>query len=192
MIIFVKNPVLGKAKTRLAQSIGDEAALEVYRYLLNYTFQISYRLPVDKAVYYAQHLGVNDVWSPAYYHQEVQQGASLGERMTQAFQKAFERGFRRVLILGSDCLELKTHHLEEAFLKLQAYNFVIGPAKDGGYYLLGMNYFEDSIFENKNWSTDSVLQDTLKDIESLGASYYLLPTLSDIDHVEDLEGFEAN
>ena len=120
------------------------------------------------------------------FEKHLQNGADLGERMQNAFAEAFARGQQRVLIIGSDCVELETYMIKEAFAVLENNDVVIGPAKDGGYYLLGMRKFYPTLFENKPWSSEDLLMDTIIDLKKLNAPYYLLKTLSDIDHVEDL------
>lgn len=186
LIIFVKNPEKGKVKTRLAKDIGDDQALHVYHRLLQYTKSISKPLNSEKIVYYSDFIDNNDLWDNMTFEKHLQDGADLGERMQNAFAEAFARGQQRVLIIGSDCVELETYMIKEAFAVLENNDVVIGPAKDGGYYLLGMRKFYPTLFENKPWSSDDLLMDTIIDLKKLNAPYYLLKTLSDIDHVEDL------
>jgi uncharacterized protein len=186
LIIFVKNPEKGKVKTRLAKDIGDDQALHVYHRLLQYTKGISKPLNSEKLVYYSDFIDNNDLWDNMTFEKHLQNGADLGERMQNAFAEAFARGQQRVLIIGSDCVELETYMIKEAFAVLESNDVVIGPAKDGGYYLLGMRKFYPTLFENKPWSSEDLLMDTIIDLKKLNAPYYLLKTLSDIDHVEDL------
>lgn len=186
LIIFVKNPELGKVKTRLAASVGNEAALTIYRQLLRKTREVTRPVPVDKVVYYSVSIDHNDLWENEHYHKACQQGPDLGERMKNAFQKSFAEGYERVCIIGSDCMEISSSLIEEAFEKLQSSDAVIGPSQDGGYYLLGMNRFMLQLFENKAWSTDTVFASTLDDLNAPGMSYCELPVLNDVDTVEDL------
>lgn len=186
LIIFVKNPEKGKVKTRLAKDIGDDQALHVYHRLLQYTKSISKPLNSEKLVYYSDFIDNNDLWDNMTFEKHLQNGADLGERMQNAFAEAFARGQQRVLIIGSDCVELETYMIKEAFAVLESNDVVIGPAKDGGYYLLGMRKFYPTLFENKPWSSEDLLMDTIIDLKKLNAPYYLLKTLSDIDHAEDL------
>lgn len=186
LIIFVKNPELGKVKTRLAASLGKEAALAIYRQLLRKTREVTEPVTVDKVVYYSERIDRNDLWENDYYHKACQQGPDLGERMKNAFQKAFEEGYERVCIMGSDCMEISSSLIEEAFEKLQNSDAVIGSSQDGGYYLVGMNQFIPQLFENKAWSTDTVFSATLDDLNTLGMSHCELPVLSDVDTAEDL------
>lgn len=184
LIIFVRNPVLGKVKTRLAEGIGDEKALMVYRHLLQHTHAITVNLPVTKFVYYAGSLNKNDLWNG--FEKRLQLGNDLGERMKNAFTELFETGFKNICIIGSDCYELSSDILADAFEKLNKAEAVIGPASDGGYYLLGINKPVPEFFIDKNWSTDTVFTDTLKDASALNLSLYQLPMLQDIDTETDL------
>lgn len=187
LLIFTKNTIPGTVKTRLAKDIGDAKALEVYEHLLAYTQQITQNLPVtDKAVYYSRYVETNDLWSNEYYQKFVQQGEGLGERMNNAFVEGFDQAYTSIIIIGSDCIEITQAIIQEAFEALKNNDFVIGPARDGGYYLLGMNQLYSKVFQNKTWSTDTVFQETMRDLESISTNIYQLPQLSDVDTVEDL------
>lgn len=105
--------------------------------------------------------------------------------MKAAFQEVFSAGYKNILIIGSDCLQLNLKIIEDAFIMLKEKDTVVGPAKDGGYYLLGMNSMQNFIFENKEWSTSSVFSDTIYDIEQHQLSVGLLPQLLDVDTEED-------
>ena len=179
LIIFVRNPVLGKVKTRIAASIGDEKALSVYKHLLQHTKNITEHLAVIKFVFYADEMAINDLWNG--YEKCLQSGIDLGERMSNAFECLFEKGFTKIVIIGSDCFELDEKMIAAAFLKLNEYDIVIGPATDGGYYLLGMQSPFKNLFENITWSSDSVLRETIKKIEQHKLSFFLMPLLNDVD-----------
>lgn len=188
LLIFVKHPEAGKSKTRLAAGIGQENALAVYRELLEYTCSLARALSVDVQVWYGNQMPEQDLWSEAGFERLQQQGASLGERMEYAFQAGFDRNYERIAIIGSDCATVTQAHLEQAFSSLKVHDFVIGPATDGGYYLLGMKRMYRQVFRDKNWSTDTVLVDTITDLQSAKISHQLLETLSDVDNKEDLVG----
>ena len=184
LILFVKNPELGKVKTRLAKDAGDENALKIYESLLAHTRQITLELPVDRLLYYSSWIDQQDDWNAEQFQKRLQTGDDLGSRMSNAFAEAFNQ-YDQVLIIGSDCAQLNEQMIEHAMEQLKFYPFVIGPSEDGGYYLLGMQKFTPSVFANIPWSTKEVLLHTLDRIRALEASYYLLPKLSDIDYLED-------
>ncbi|MCB9236035.1 MAG: TIGR04282 family arsenosugar biosynthesis glycosyltransferase [Bacteroidia bacterium] len=186
LMIFVKNPELGKVKTRLARTLGEEKALQVYRFLLDHTREVAREVGVDRAVFYSSFADENDSWGEEFFQKYVQEGDDLGERMENAFAKAFAMGYKSVVIIGSDCLELSSQHLNDAFAALIDHDTVVGPARDGGYYLLGMNKIHPEFFLDKQWSTDSVLPNTLRNILELKLSHVLLAELSDVDFEEDL------
>lgn len=188
LLIFARNPVLGKVKTRLAKSIGDENALDIYQLLLKHTVAVTKNLKVDKRICYSENPVDDDIWSAKIYQKTAQSGNDLGQRMQHAFQTAFEEGYQRVVVIGTDLLELKQTHIEEAFRKLDNCDFVFGPAVDGGYYLLGMCELKPQLFAQKKWGTNSVLEDSLKDL--YGEKVCLLETLNDIDVVEDIVEIE--
>ncbi len=186
LIIFVKNEEVGKTKTRLAASIGDEQALEVYRKLLEWTVEQTRDLEVVKEVWYSRFVAENDIWETGDYKKELQVGKNLGERMSNAFRESFgEESFEKVVIIGSDCAELTSGVIQEAFQKLEEYEFVIGPAEDGGYYLLGMRNYHREVFEGIEWSTGSVFDKTIEKIRELSAGYATLEQLNDVDTIED-------
>ena len=185
LIIFTRNPELGKVKTRLATTIGDAAALEVYHKLLEHTVDITQTLKVDKFIFYSEQIQENDHWDTTIYYKELQKGTNLGERMHHAFELLFKKGYRQIIIVGSDIFELTTKNIQEAFTGLDTANFVVGPALDGGYYLLGMNTLNKSLFEHKKWGTSTVLKATLKNLANEKVA--LLATKNDIDTYDDLK-----
>lgn len=185
IIIFVRNPELGKVKTRLAVTVGDHAALEIYKQLLQHTFDITDPIAADKYVYYHEEILEADIWNATGYYKKLQQGNDLGEKMNLAFAAVFSKGYHKVIIIGSDCLLLSSGIIEEAFIALDNHDTVIGPAKDGGYYVLGMKKIIPSVFENKKWSTDTVCDDTLKTILAAGLTAGFLPVLTDVDTEAD-------
>ena len=185
LIIFIKNPETGKVKTRLAKDIGNENALTIYKHLLAHTRKIAIEVKANRFLFYAEKISLRDDWPESDFKKFVQQGDDLGLRMLNAFEKAFLNS-QKVIIIGSDCMELTPDIIEKAFLELNNHDFVIGPAKDGGYYLLGMKVTEHRLFQNKKWSTQTIAADTLKDISDLNKTCYILTQLSDIDTIEDL------
>lgn len=187
LMLFVRKPELGKVKTRLAKDLGEEKALEIYIKLLEHTRRISGSLEADKRVYYAGEIAEQDIWDVAVYQKEVQPNGDLGQKMEYAFSTAFEEGYKAVVIIGSDCYELNQTIIEQAYALLGEHDVVLGPAVDGGYYLLGMKQIHNSFFRNKRWSTEHVFADTLADIRQSNLSYALLPTLSDVDHAKDVD-----
>ena len=189
LIIFVKNPVLGKVKTRLAEGTGAEKALEIYLQLLELTRKIAEKANCTKHVFYSDEIE-NDAWDDDKFNKHLQEGNDLGERMKKAFEKVFALGAKKAVIIGSDCPQLNSEIVNESFKILSQKDVTIGPAKDGGYYLLGMNKLHGFLFENKEWSTDSVFEDTVVDLMENRLSYGRLETLSDLDNIYDLHLLE--
>jgi len=189
LLIFTRNPELGKCKTRLAATVGNESALEIYKFLLHHTANLSKNVSAAKQVWYSEEVWENDIWDNAIFDKRLQQGTDLGVRMANAFQAGFASGFERIIGIGSDMYDLNQKDLEKAFAALKNKDFVIGPAEDGGYYLLGMTEFKDEVFKNKAWGTDTVLQDTLKDLPDLNTQ--LLEVRNDVDVYTDIEAIAA-
>ena len=138
----------------------------------------------DIQVYFSDVI-INSKWPNSQRY--VQSKGDLGQRMTQAFLKAFEDGYENVVCIGSDLPDMTSEIIEDAFLKLEKNDFVFGPASDGGYYLVGMNQPGTYIFKNKPWSTDQLLELTRSEIESQKQIYTLLDVLNDIDTIDDLK-----
>lgn len=185
IIVFVRNPQLGKVKTRLAHSIGNQKALNVYKWLLEHTHNVLCNYNCDCAIFFSEQIDNDGLWNEKCFKKFIQNGNTLGEKMNNAFEKGFEIGYHKIIILGSDLPDLSCDLIQDAFRKLTLNDYVIGPSEDGGYYLLGMKKLNSTLFKNKKWSTNSVYIDTLKDIK--GCDVGLLAKLNDIDTFEDLK-----
>ncbi|NJW53111.1 TIGR04282 family arsenosugar biosynthesis glycosyltransferase [Salinimicrobium oceani] len=185
LLIFTRNPEAGKVKKRLAATIGNEAALNIYLHLLAHTAKITRELHAEKWVFYSEEIPQEDIWDKDIFSKKLQQGSDLGERMENAFRSGFEAGFRNIIIIGSDLYDLSKEDLEMAFLELQQAEAVIGPAKDGGYYLLGLKSLSSKIFKKKNWGGSSVFTSTLTDLKNHKLTQ--LEPRNDIDRFEDLQ-----
>ncbi len=184
VIIFIKNPALGKVKTRLAATIGDEAALAVYHKLSQRAREVALALDVPRHLFYSDFIDHNDDWDNTLFIKKQQAGADLGERMHLAFVNTLHTSHKAVII-GSDCPLLTPEIVQLALDQLDEHPFVLGPALDGGYYLLGMRKPSPELFENMEWSTEDVAKITLERMAESGASCFLLPALPDIDVEED-------
>ncbi len=185
LIIFTRNPVLGKVKKRLAAKIGDSAALRLYEFLLKHTFEVTRELTCDKVVYYSEAVQKEDIWNNKIFQKKEQKGKDLGERMENAFSEGFAEGYSNVVIIGSDLFDLQKKDLKKAFSGLNKFDYVVGPAQDGGYYLLGMKSLNSKLFRNKSWGSDSVLQQTLQDLTN--EQLTMLNERNDIDTYEDIK-----
>ena len=185
LLIFTRNPELGKVKTRLAKKVGDETALSIYTFLLHKTKDITSKVLADKAIYYSVDIQEKDLWDAAIFQKHQQNGSDLGIRMLHAFQNGFAAGYKKVLIIGSDLYDLTPEIITKAFLELTKNDLVLGPAEDGGYYLFGMKSLHLEIIKNKKWGTNTVRKDTLKDLKD--KKVFLLPLLNDVDIFEDIE-----
>ncbi|MEX0927791.1 MAG: TIGR04282 family arsenosugar biosynthesis glycosyltransferase [Balneolales bacterium] len=190
LIVFVKNPDRGYVKTRLAQTIGHQQALEVYLDLLRHTQKTTVEVAAHVHVYYSRCIETNDIWAEPHYTKHRQMGTHLGQRMHHAFSEMFDAGYKKAVIIGSDCFELTTSHITDAFEVLDRRQAVIGPAADGGYYLLGMRRHSPSLFKNKNWGSASVFSDTIRDMQKESLSWAELPVLNDIDTGADWEQYK--
>lgn len=183
VIVFVKNIKLGTVKTRLAKTIGDFGAFEVYSELVKLTEKATEQLNIDKRIYFSTAV-VNTQWKDDF--KTVQHGADLGERMLNAFKEGFEAGYKKIVLIGSDLPDINETHIKKGIEALSENEVVFGPAEDGGYYLIGLSKIEESIFINKPWSQSSLLNETLQELQRLNVSVGTLEPLNDIDTYEDL------
>ena len=187
LMILAKVPEMGKVKTRLAETIGQEDALKVYLKLLQHTHEVASKVDAHVIVYFTESPSDFDMLDYYKFDKDVQRGSDLGERMSFCFRNAFDKGYERVVIIGSDCYELNGTILNSAFASLTEKDFVIGPASDGGYYLLGMTMMNEQFFLNKTWSSEDVFLDTILDMKNTGREYEILETLNDVDREKDLD-----
>lgn len=196
LIIFVKNPIAGTVKTRIARTVGNERAVAVYQHLLRHTQTITRPLTCRRVVYYGDFVNPDDGWNE--YEKKLQSGRDLGERMLAAFREQLTPGTNdlsspdrvtpdRAVIIGSDCLSITSSHIEQAFLALNEADVVIGPATDGGYYLLGMKTLHPFLFEDMPWSQPELRQLTEQAIRQHGLMFARLEELTDIDEWTDYE-----
>ena len=135
-------------------------------------------------MYYSDYIEENDKFNSSKIKKFIQKGNNLGDRMVNALSISF-KNFSPVVIIGSDLWKLEISDIKDAFRILKNKDVVIGPSTDGGYYLIGMNYLDTKIFENKNWGQESVLKDTIRDIDDK-KNIHLLDKKTDIDTYDDL------
>ncbi len=206
LIIFIKNPVKGKVKTRIARTIGDDAALDIYLQLSKITRENALLLRgVKLYLFYDDFINLNDEWSNQHFEKQLQTGYDLGERMLNAFDFVLKQ-HTTACIIGSDCPTLSVEIMQQAFDKLDVFDTVLGPSTDGGYYLLGikkkgnvgksddLSLLKDlhHLFDDMVWSTENVLSNTIIRIKENHQIVFLLPELTDIDEEVDWLIFQKN
>lgn len=190
LIIFTRYPEPGKTKTRLIPALGAEGAAKLQRQMTEQKlaevkkFQEKHSLFVE-VHFTGGNLQLMQNWLGKLTYKQQSQG-DIGCRMAAAFQTAFEAGMNRVVLIGIDCPDLKAELMAEAFQALHQHDLVLGPAKDGGYYLIGLNRFISELFMGISWSTAEVLEKTQNIAQNLELAVAYLPILSDIDRPEDL------
>ncbi len=191
IILFLKAPIKGAVKTRLAESIGDAAALELYRCFVADVLTMAQSTGLNISVYYYPARAGDQIrsWLGDGFDIFPQTGDNLGEKMKNALAETFFAGFKRAIIIGSDLPDLLPEIIDEAFDRLKENSAVIGPSRDGGYYLIGFTAdgFLPEIFDNISWGTDTVLSNTLKRFRDNGIVPIILPVWRDIDTIVDLD-----
>lgn len=184
--VLTRNPVAGMVKSRLAASVGPETALEVYRKLRNHTAEVLRTCHAEKAVFYSNEIPDEDCFVEIGALSFLQKNDEFGQRMRHTFTTGFSLGFLRVVLIGTDCPDIDAAIIDSAFDALDSFDAVLGPARDGGFYLIGLNCDRPELFVNRTWSHEHVLQETLHILDKTGATFTLLPELQDIDTFEDL------
>jgi rSAM/selenodomain-associated transferase 1 len=189
LIIFTRYPEAGKTKTRLIPVLGSAGAANLQRQMTEYTLSQAQKLQQGISIelrFAGGNLQLMQEWLGSCLLYQCQGEGDLGARMARSLFDAFEQNAAAVVIIGTDCPEADTQILAQAFTQLQTVDLILGPAADGGYYLIGLRRFIPELFMNINWGTAEVLQQTLDVAKKLNISYVCLPTLSDIDRPEDL------
>jgi len=192
ILFFVRNPERGEVKTRLAAALGRKVARDLYRcFILDMlSALVSTGFPITICYYPEDALDdLKRIVGEGYAFQS-QYGEDLGERMKNGILDSFARGFDRAVVIGSDIPDLPGAFIRESFAALETYDSVIGPAFDGGYYLIGFqrSTFLPEAFQGVQWGTEIVLRQTLAIFRDNHRTAYLLPPLQDIDTLEDLKG----
>lgn len=190
IIILFKNPIEGKVKTRLGATIGDEKALMVYLELLEHTFRVARSVSgVQLHLFYSDFIDIRLPHIGSDDELYLQTKGSLGEKIKNAFETVHKPA-DQTIIIGSDCPGISSELIQQAFEYLDTFSLVLGPAEDGGYYLLGQTNVDLSLFEGIDWSTDKVLKQTYQKAIQRGNSVKLLIALSDVDTEDDLHLLE--
>lgn len=186
--VFVKVPLPGQVKTRLVPALGEAESAELYRAFLADLFtRLSKLKKISGTIFYAgTDTRLIEPLCPPRFEMVPQEGDSLGERMHNAFRRLLHDDGDRAVIIGSDSPDVPLPLLKRAFLKLKHRDVVLGPAFDGGYYLIGLRRAIASLFEDISWGTDTVFSDTLARIERDGLDLSVLPPWYDVDSPSSL------
>jgi rSAM/selenodomain-associated transferase 1 len=191
LLFFIKNPEKGKVKSRLAAVIGDDSAVSLYKNLVAQMLSTLKEGTFPLYICFFPKSAQTPIknWLGREYRYVPQNGKDLGERMRNGFIDGFAMGYKRVVLIGSDIPDLPMKYIEEAFKSLKEVDAVIGPAFDGGYYLIGFNQstFSPQVFEGIAWGTKTVFDETMKKLKRFRRVVYTLPYQRDIDTAEDLK-----
>ena len=189
LIVFVKRPRAGEVKTRLGREIGAEDAAALYRVMAEGVLRATSAPDAahDRVVLYAPAEADGEIgrWLP-HERRAPQADGDLGHRMAHAFARAFAEGATRAVLIGTDAPGLGRVHVERAFEALREVDLALGPAHDGGYYLIGLTAPRPDLFAGIAWSTATVRADTLQRARALGLRHRLLPELRDVDTLADV------
>lgn len=192
LIVFTRYPEPGKAKTRLIPVLGEDGASNLHRQMTEHTLSQVRELQSARATRVEVYFTGGDQqlmedWLGADIIYQPQGEGDLGQRMKSAFQTAFAAGIEGVAIVGTDCPGLDAKIMAQAFEQLNGHDLVLGPAMDGGYYLIGLRRVIPELFAGINWGTSEVREKTVAIAISLGLAVAYLPSLFDVDRPEDLE-----
>ncbi len=191
LLVFARYPEAGKTKTRLIPALGAEGAAQLHAQMIRRTMHTASR-QATVGVELHHHGGKPHDWQTLLRTATVlrpQVEGDLGTRLRVAFETSFARGDEAVVVIGTDCPFVNRRDLLDAFAQLRRYDMVVGPATDGGYYLLGLRRPVRQVFEGIDWGTPSVLEQTLANAAHAGLSVSQLRALDDIDTPADLTAF---
>jgi rSAM/selenodomain-associated transferase 1 len=193
LIVFVKAPRVGAVKTRLAKSIGDVRACDAYRTLAESVLKNVASLP-NVELRFAPNDAATEItpWLRETWRARPQGEGDLGKRLGRAFDEAFADGAERVVIIGSDCPDLQVADVRAAWKELATHDLVVGPATDGGYWLMGLRASQPKLFENISWSSEHVLAETLQRAKALALRIQLLRILTDVDTETEWNAYVQN
>ncbi|MEL6129108.1 MAG: TIGR04282 family arsenosugar biosynthesis glycosyltransferase [Cyanobacteria bacterium J06627_3] len=189
-MLFTRYPEAGNTKTRLIPRLGAVRAAELQRWMTASMAQemASLRPDIDRQVHFSGGgLSQMQTWLGRQFTYLPQFAGGLGTRLHQAFMGNFKAGMEAVVAIGADCPQLSTRHFEQAFRQLKSHDVVLGPAADGGYYLIGLSGPQARLFEDIPWGTGEVFERTVAIATSLNLSIATLEELRDVDRPEDLE-----
>jgi rSAM/selenodomain-associated transferase 1 len=191
LIVFTRYPKPGTTKTRLAGTLGENGAAALQKRLTEHTMeQVATLLELRPVSVCVRYVGGSPKqmakWLGPDFSYRKQESGDLGNRMAAAFRESFQRKFARTVIIGTDCPELQAFHMNQAFAVLHHKDLVLGPATDGGYYLIGLRRAEKSLFKNISWGSSTVLAETMAVATKKQLSLDLLELLNDVDRPEDL------
>lgn len=184
LIVFTRNQIAGRVKSRIASVYGNEKALLLNGTLMHKTLETASRVDADKSVSFSDFID-DTIFSGLTNDCSVQKGNDLGERMYNSFLPAFNIGYRQIILIGTDIPDLTPEIIKQGFSLLNDHDCVIGPAGDGGYYLIGLRVLDQQVFSGISWGTSEVLSQTIDRLRKHGFSFSLLPVLCDIDNKED-------
>ena len=185
LIILVHDPVPYDIKSGKTNIITEEESNAMHKQLLMHTHRVTVSLSADKFLFINNSSIQDDIWMKSTYIKRLQRGRSFGEIISNAFEAVFSMGYTKVVMIGSDSIEIESNHIDHAFNNLKNFDVVIGPAQEGGYYLIGMKKMHHVLFKNKAWNTTVLLQQTLHDIAKLGLTYHLQQALSDVEEEKE-------
>ena len=190
LIVFLKAPRAGTVKTRIAQTAGEQRALNIYTEMVERVLESVRDLP-NVELRFAPDDARDDVqpWRREHWSAQPQGPGDLGERLQRAFADAFAGGAERVVIIGSDCPEVRAGDVRTAWKELRSHDVVVGPAIDGGYWLIGLRAPQPELFHGIPWSSEQVLGETLARAKSLKLRMQLLRILTDIDTEADWNAY---
>jgi rSAM/selenodomain-associated transferase 1 len=192
IIVFTRFPVEGKVKTRLAKNMGNKFAVSFYKECAEHTFKELLKveeLGSELFLFCSEEKEIEQVmeWAGSNFNYYSQQGSDLGIKMYNAFTTVFKKGYKKAIIVGTDTPDVSMNIVKNAISVLDKYSVVIGPANDGGYYLLGYKSKLMDLFSGIEWSTDTVFDNTIEKLNNSKMNYFVLDELTDIDTLKDLQ-----
>ncbi len=193
LIVFLRAPQVGQVKTRLAAALGGEATLAAYRHLLDVTLGAVRELDSVELRYTPDNASLSvEPWRRSGWSTATQGGGDLGERLVRAFADGFASGADRIAVIGTDCPHVTAEDIRWAWEALMSHDVVLGPATDGGYWLIGLRSPQPGLFSGMRWGGETLFQETRRRAVEFGLTVAVLRELPDVDTVADWEAYQAS
>ncbi|MFL2841013.1 MAG: TIGR04282 family arsenosugar biosynthesis glycosyltransferase [Pseudohongiellaceae bacterium] len=191
IVMFARAPVLGQVKTRLIPALGNQGALDIHIELMHQQIEVLNQSALCSAQLWVDQQPRHSTFKNFTGEVKLQDGQNLGDKMYHATQEVLKH-FSKVIIIGSDCPDIDEAYLEQALQELDknTIDVVLGPALDGGYVLIAMKQIHQGVFQDIEWGSEFVLQQTVSKLNNYGLRFFLLSALRDIDTSEDLLSLE--
>jgi len=191
LALLITNPNDGQVLPKIASKLGVVAARKINSQLLMHANEIACQFFEEKKVFYPSEVQAVDMFSMNHFEKVAQNGWSLSARIQHAFENTFNQRYNPVVLVNTNCPDLNDDQIREAFFALKCHDLVMGPTRNGSFYLIGLRKYSSLILENINWEGNEVESEVITRMKTLNLSHHLLPELGDLQSTSDLEVYNT-